>query len=227
MLDIKNMFDDNKLFSFMSNLQGWAQTELRRQGVQDLIAVMAATDCLVDYKMGSTIFTTQKSKLEGAKKAKFEAKTFTKSRWKKQKGKDVAFTKHPKKNSKVVQPPIRPSGCFIYNGPHRAHDCPKREKLIALVSREDKEDSNLNGHSRVSLLQLLNVIRSQLAASKSLMFVQALANRVRVKVMVDSGAIHNFVAMRESERLGLKLEEDTSRIKAMNNKAQKIHGMPS
>ena len=85
MLDIKNMFDNNKLFSFMSNLQGWAQTKLRRQGVQDFIAVMVVTDCLVDYNMGSTIFATQKSKLEGAKKEKFEAKTFTKSRWKKTK----------------------------------------------------------------------------------------------------------------------------------------------
>ena len=39
---------------------------------------------------------------------------------------------------------------------------------------------------------------------------------------MDSGATHNFVATKEAARLGLKLEEDTSRIKAVNSKAQKI-----
>ena len=52
MLDTKNMSEEDKLFNFMSGLQGWAQTELRRQGVRDLPAAMAAVDCLVDYKMG-------------------------------------------------------------------------------------------------------------------------------------------------------------------------------
>ena len=80
----------------------------------------------------------------------------------------------------------RPSGCFICNGPQRARDCPKRGKLTALVSKEDKEDSDSDGPSRVNPLQLLNVIRGQLAASKSLMFVLAWVNEVRVKVMVDS-----------------------------------------
>ena len=43
--------------------------------------------------------------------------------------------------------------------------------------------------------------------------------------MVDSGATHNFVATREATRLGLELEEDISRIKAVNSKAQKIQGV--
>ena len=47
MLDIKNMSNDDKLFNFMSGLQGWAQTELRRQGVRDLPTAMAAAYCYV------------------------------------------------------------------------------------------------------------------------------------------------------------------------------------
>ncbi|RVW29804.1 hypothetical protein CK203_087390 [Vitis vinifera] len=43
--------------------------------------------------------------------------------------------------------------------------------------------------------------------------------------LVDSGATHNFVATKEANRLGLKLENDTSRIKAANIKAQKIQGV--
>ena len=87
MFDIKNMSDDDKLFNLMSSLQGWAHTELRKQGVRDLPIVMATADCLVDYKMGGTISTTLKVMPKGAKKVKYEAKTSKKSRWKKQKKK--------------------------------------------------------------------------------------------------------------------------------------------
>ena len=56
MLDIKNMSEEDKLFNFVSGLQTWAQTELRRHGVKDLHAAMVAADCLVDYKLlGTTV----------------------------------------------------------------------------------------------------------------------------------------------------------------------------
>ena len=70
MLDIKNMSDEDKLFNFISGLQGWAQTELRRQGVRDPSAAMAAADCLVDYKMSSAINSIGKSKTDGARRAR-------------------------------------------------------------------------------------------------------------------------------------------------------------
>ena len=57
------------------------------------------------------------------------------------------------------------------------------------------------------------------------MHVQVLINRIRVKVMVDSGDSHNFVATNEASRLGLKLVDDDSRIKAVNSKAQRILGI--
>lgn len=36
MLDISNMSEEDKLFNYMSGLQPWAQTELRRQVVKDV-----------------------------------------------------------------------------------------------------------------------------------------------------------------------------------------------
>ena len=57
-LDIKDMSEVDKLFNFMSGLQGWAQTELRRQGVQDLPSAMAAANCLVDYKTTPSLTPT-------------------------------------------------------------------------------------------------------------------------------------------------------------------------
>ena len=103
MLDIKNMSDEDKLFNFMSGLQGWAQTELRRQGVRDLPTVMAAANCLVDYKMGGAISTMQKQKLEGGKKAKAEGKTSKKLGWKKHNKKTVVRGKLVENTTKFVQ----------------------------------------------------------------------------------------------------------------------------
>ena len=61
-LDIKDMSEVDKLFNFMFGLQVWAQTELRRQCVQDLPSVMAAADCLSDYRVTSSLTPTQKGK---------------------------------------------------------------------------------------------------------------------------------------------------------------------
>ena len=55
MLNIRNMSNEDKLFNFISGLQGWAQTKLRRQGVRDLPAALASADYLVDFKMVGAI----------------------------------------------------------------------------------------------------------------------------------------------------------------------------
>ena len=57
------------------------------------------------------------------------------------------------------------------------------------------------------------------------MHVQVLINGIWVKAMVDSGAMHNFVATNQALRLDLKLVDDDSRIKAVNSKAQRIQGI--
>ena len=48
-LDIKDMSEVDKLFNFIFGLQGWAQTELRHQGVQNLPSAISTIDCLVNY----------------------------------------------------------------------------------------------------------------------------------------------------------------------------------
>ena len=75
-LYINDMSEVDKLFNFMSRLQGWAQTELKRQGVQDLPSAMAAVDCLFDYKVTSSPTPTQKGKDQKQESSrKVESKT--------------------------------------------------------------------------------------------------------------------------------------------------------
>lgn len=50
MLDIKSMSEEDKLFHFVSRLQGWVHMELRRQGVQTPAIIVAAVDALVDFR---------------------------------------------------------------------------------------------------------------------------------------------------------------------------------
>ena len=69
------------------------------------------------------------------------------------------------------------------------------------------------------------MINGETPVQKSLTHVHAVVNGVQVKALVNNGATHNFVATRKATRLGLKLEKDTSRIKTVNSKAQKIQGV--
>ncbi|RVW12084.1 hypothetical protein CK203_087328 [Vitis vinifera] len=54
MLEIPNMTEEELLFNFMDNLQGWAEQELRHRGVQDLATAMAIAESLTDYKRGDS-----------------------------------------------------------------------------------------------------------------------------------------------------------------------------
>ena len=55
------------------------------------------------------------------------------------------------------------------------------------------------------------------APEKGLMFVDVTLNGKPSKsVMIDTSATHNFVSEVEAKCLGLKLEKDVGRIKAIN-----------
>ena len=70
MLDIKNMSEEDKLFNFMSSLQPWAQFELKRQVVHDLLIVMSAANALVDYKYNKPSGDDEKCKYKDKGKDK-------------------------------------------------------------------------------------------------------------------------------------------------------------
>lgn len=50
MLETKDMFEEDKLFNFISILQSWAQTELKRQRVQNLASALSTAQSLFGYK---------------------------------------------------------------------------------------------------------------------------------------------------------------------------------
>lgn len=53
-------------------------------------------------------------------------------------------------------------GCFICDGPHRAKDCPKRDKINAMVKKTEVALSVAEAStSRMNPLQLMNALREE------------------------------------------------------------------
>ena len=117
----------------------------------------------------------------------------------------------------------KPSGCYICDGPHRATNCPKKEKLNAIIA-EDGVNSGSEVPTRANPLQLLNVIRAE-ATLKGLMYVELLTGGQKIMALIDSKATHNFILTRETAKLELKLTKDDSKLKVVNSQAQETHGL--
>ena len=167
---------------------------MRRQGVQDLPSAMEAGDCLSDYRVTSSFTPTQKGKGHNKElNRKSDAKT-SKSGGKGWKKPQDTQAKVGEKGTSSQT--TRPSGCFICDGPHRARDCPKKEKLNALMT----EDSEVEIPIRANPLQLMNVMRAG-ATQRGLMYVELLTEEQKIVALVDSGATHNFVSTKEAAKL--------------------------
>ncbi|KAL0380934.1 UNVERIFIED_CONTAM: hypothetical protein Sangu_0157700 [Sesamum angustifolium] len=193
------MSEEDKLFNFLSGLQTWAQTKLRRQGVTDLPSTIAAADRLVDFWVANSSDPEKKKKDSGKEKGK-SGKGWKDGKFKKNKNQEVTGLG----NKETVQPNVdrTKKGCYLYNGDHHMRDCPKRGKLNALVAEADDDEG---GSTRVNPLQLIN--------GKAVM------------AMLDSGVTHNFVADREIQKLGLTLAQHFNRIKTVNSEAKPIQGV--
>jgi hypothetical protein len=106
---------------------------------QELNAAVAAADRLLDFRQ---------EKDEGERQPKF------KDKGKKKKGEEAdAMSKGQPKDGKKQSQGKRDLGCFICREPHWARDCPKKERLSALVIQEDSEDEEGEPFARVNPLQ--------------------------------------------------------------------------
>nr|CAN82111.1 hypothetical protein VITISV_002744 [Vitis vinifera] len=136
MLEIPNMTEEELLFNFMDNLQGWVEQELRRRGVQDLATAMAVAESLMDYKRGdsSKIESLEDSHAMGGG----DEVPRDHNALKKGLGKTPNVREgRGKAERKEFTPKIK---CFLCDGPHWARDCPKRKALSAMIEEREQED---------------------------------------------------------------------------------------
>ena len=133
MLNIEKMTDEDRLFNFMSGLQAWAQTELRRQDVKDLQTAMAATDAPVDLRAFKAT-NGAGSKMKDKGKRRDDHKAELRGNYKGKSKAAVAGSSKPKSGD-----------CFICDGLHMAREWLKRERLNALIidGKHDLENSEV------------------------------------------------------------------------------------
>ncbi|KAJ9692901.1 hypothetical protein PVL29_011823 [Vitis rotundifolia] len=169
MLEIPNMTEEELLFNFMDNLQGWAEQELRRRGVQDLATAMAVAESLTDYKRGdsSEVESLEDSHAMGGG----DEVPRDHNAPKKGSGKTPNVREgRGKAERKEFTPKIK---CFLCDGPHWARDCPKRKALSAMIEEREQEDE-----AHMGSMQLLGALQFN---PKPSMPKTSLLSRVQVK----------------------------------------------
>ncbi|KAH7573343.1 hypothetical protein JRO89_XS03G0123000 [Xanthoceras sorbifolium] len=197
-------------------LQKWAQAELRRQGVKDIPSAMATAEGLVNFHLGS-------STSSASDKGKSVEGKFGKNKdWKKKAADGRKEKEVEAKGKKPME--SKNSGCFICSGPHRARDCPMRERVSALVSQEVETSDSDADVVRANCIQLLNTIRVVKQPIYDLMQVQVQVNRKYVRALLDTGADSNYLAQHMVDRLGLTLSKCSKRVKAVNLGAVAVLG---
>lgn len=75
-------------------------------------------------------------------------------------------------------------------------------------------------------LQLLNTMtakrRTSAPTGKALMYVEAYINCIKTQVLIDIGAMHNFIKRVEVRRLGLYVEKEEGFLKSVNAAAKPL-----
>lgn len=112
---------------------------------------MVSVDCLIDYKLSSPSAMTQKGNNQQqqlSKKGEFKPPKKNGGRPKKKKLESFQARVGEKVNSSQT---TRPVGYLICDGLHRVRDCPKKEKINALIAT-DEDNSELETPTRVNPL---------------------------------------------------------------------------
>ncbi|XP_027150169.1 uncharacterized protein LOC113750389 [Coffea eugenioides] len=223
MLDVKEMSEEDRLYTFIRGLQPWAQRELRRQNVQTVSQALVAAEKLIDFEsMGSN------NDQEKEKGKDLKGGPFAKKKKKKQSGTTAEPDgASPSKEKQAPNP--RKDGCFNCGGPHLARNCPNKKKdqnVSALVAEDDGDLLELQD-ARINPMQFVNAITGTNGRTTyiSLMYVQVTLNGNRILAMMDTGASHSCVTERVVKQFQLKLKDLGFKLKAVNSEAKPVLGV--
>lgn len=222
MLQIPSMTAEDLVFYFTDGLQAWAKQELQRRGVQTVDEAIAVAESLSDFRTSGLSESFKRKEQVVAKGGGARRDTGRPSN-------SRSFEKGARREDFEARKKsfVPKGGCFVCKGPHAMKDCPKMGSLSAIMESRETETPE-EGPSKMGSLQLLNALKANPVVkptSKGLMYVEARINGKPTRVMVDTGATHNFMAIDEAVRLGVKWSKKDGWMKTVNAKAQPVNGI--
>ncbi|KAF3780593.1 hypothetical protein EJ110_NYTH38817 [Nymphaea thermarum] len=235
MLDVPRMPEKDKLNWFIIGLQPWAQADVERSDPQTLEQAYVAAERLADTQRKSYT-KTFKSTWESDHNDKEERRHRNESSVQRPSGGRPFFRRD-------YSGPPREVDCLVCGERHETRVCPKRfrptgqaDAARATEASTSRSSANaLQGEDveelRIGALQLIHAltkeeeVKGTVTPSPELMCIEILVNGRPTISMVDTGATHNFVSVEEARRLDLTLEKGELHMKAVNSKAQPIHGV--
>jgi len=214
MLEIKDMSEEDRLYHFMKGLQGWAQADLRRQGVKTLAEAISAAEKLHDFRTDRR--DEARGNEDGSKKqqhGKFKREQPGKPKFQGKREDDKPKQFDGKKEKKSVS-------CYICAKDHYARDCPLRPQKVAAVEQAGPS---------VGVMQVLSAVLEAPVSTEpdygELSYVPIELNGHQILALVDSGATHNFVNEEVAKRLGLQAEQKENMFKAVNSSVERVQGV--
>ena len=247
MLDISDMTEKDKIFSFVEGLKPWARTKLYEQKVQDLVSAYATAERLFD--LSSDVQETRRQQSSSPGRDRNNRPNYPEV---------VSGNRSPGRDRKPSQSNTGNNGqrpnnqrtshtsisCYICTGPHRARECPDKAAFYAFQASLAADSDDTSGQPeeevgqeervqnvRVGAIRLLSSLQKRAGETSGrtkggLMYVDTWINRNHARsTMVDSGATHNFITVAEARRLNLHWKKDTGKMKAVNSTALPVVGV--
>ncbi|XP_057994453.1 uncharacterized protein LOC131174696 [Hevea brasiliensis] len=233
LLEIPDYPDQEALFSFKDGLQTWVKLEIERSGAQDLAAVIAIAESLVEFKKVDKAKNKDSKGKNGGDKGggkennQEEPKEGNgKKNWSgKRDSKDGKFKQFEKFHKPAERPPLK---CFLCDGPHTARECPKNAAHTALVEEREEGNPRQEGSSMGSL-QLAALTKGKQVenkvANKGKLFAQLKIGQNEVQALIDTGASDKFLRLKEAEWLGIAYHKQVGWLKAVNSQPTPMHGI--
>ncbi|KAA0064169.1 uncharacterized protein E5676_scaffold218G00660 [Cucumis melo var. makuwa] len=211
MLKTEYLSDKDALFHFRDDLKDWAKIELDRRNIQTLDDAIATVKLLINLS-----FKEKKTCIDEGDRS--EAKKDGNSKQGGKNGKALFANKG-----------TTPEPCFLCNGPHWARDCPKKNKLSAMVANPyDEEEAPMKGSAQLSAIRYLSPMENDFSKEPQnggWLYVDTMLNSKVALTILDTCTIENVMDPEEAKQLGLRItRRSDTEIKIISAKPMRNTG---
>ncbi|KAK9697760.1 hypothetical protein RND81_08G059700 [Saponaria officinalis] len=237
LLDIDNLPEDVSFLYFID----------RRRNVKNLSEAISVAESLHELPSDSI-----KDRFDKRGGEEFGGREDHQPRGKNKEGSKMSKDTWKSKETTFSDGKLKNRNCFLCGGPHLVREFPQRQKLNALALKMGENESvkikmgalrmvQEGEPLRLGAMRLLNSTRvvenkprvkatttNEGTCNKykgNLLTVNWEVNDVRTRVLIDSGATHNYVALRVAKDMDIRYTKSGGELKAVNSSSTPIYGV--